>query len=247
MKKRNYGFTLAEVMIALGIVSVVAALTLPGLFLGLRKNVISVSLSRAIEQIEYSAQNIFHALNDYNEEHDIFSNTDILYPIVMKEIITTPVANEDAYIFTADTFDETIRAYFGCTKIAENGKTYADKFKDFDGGDVGGDYSAEVKGYLDASKVYRFAKNNIDMYAVNIEPANVNSQDSDILFICIDTNGYSEKPNRFGKDLFAFKLRNDGRVIPYGDPDNCVKGNVKDGISCSARIIMDSFKVEYDN
>lgn len=44
------GFTLAEVLITLGIIGVVAAITIPGLITAYKKHVIASSLKRAVSQ-----------------------------------------------------------------------------------------------------------------------------------------------------------------------------------------------------
>ena len=45
------GFTLAEVLITLGIIGVVAAITIPGLITAYKKHVIASSLKRAVSSI----------------------------------------------------------------------------------------------------------------------------------------------------------------------------------------------------
>ena len=54
MKKILKGFTLAEVLITLGIVGVIAALTLPGLSLNVQNQQIGPALAKAINTLEYA-------------------------------------------------------------------------------------------------------------------------------------------------------------------------------------------------
>ncbi len=62
MKKK--GFTLAEALVALGIIGVVAAILMPQLALGVQKKQAGALLAKAYAQIEQGMQNYVQAYND---------------------------------------------------------------------------------------------------------------------------------------------------------------------------------------
>ena len=78
-----------------------------------------------------------------------------------------------------------------------------------------------------------------------------NSDFSDWLFITIDINGINKKPNRWGHDLFTFRVEGNGKLIPLADPkgDNFFKNkatycsktanNNRNGIACAYYAIND--------
>ena len=77
--------------------------------------------------------------------------------------------------------------------------------------------------------------------------------------IHVDVNG-KNKPNTFGRDIFAFYMGNDGILYPYGGMDfsifyrgndsmywksTCSDTNKVTGLECTARLIENGFKVDY--
>lgn len=66
--KNKYGFTLAEVLITLGIIGVVAALTMPGMIINHQKKVVAESVKKAyseLNQVLYMAQNDHGMISDW--------------------------------------------------------------------------------------------------------------------------------------------------------------------------------------
>ena len=71
--------------------------------------------------------------------------------------------------------------------------------------------------------------------------------------IIVDINGTQTNPNRFGEDTFMFYINNNGQVRPYGDTYTaqninkyCEKGKqTGSGSMCAARIIKDGWKINY--
>ena len=74
------------------------------------------------------------------------------------------------------------------------------------------------------------------------------------------------KPNKKGRDIFAFGLTTKGKLVPAGTKkvqeftanvtndlgssvplaeDGCKDGNITNGWSCTARVIQDGFKINY--
>lgn len=75
--KKKHGFTLVEVLITLGIIGVVAAMTIPGLMTAYKKHVIASSLKKGISAINQAikqseAENGEMETWDKSTTHDIF-------------------------------------------------------------------------------------------------------------------------------------------------------------------------------
>ena len=77
--------------------------------------------------------------------------------------------------------------------------------------------------------------------------------------IYVDVNG-KNKPNTFGRDIFAFYMGNDGILYPYGGIDESIFFRGDDsvtwhtrcsdtkkitGTECTARLVENGFKVDY--
>jgi hypothetical protein len=59
--------------------------------------------------------------------------------------------------------------------------------------------------------------------------------------IYIDTNGWGTKPNVTGKDIFSFKMQNDGKLIPnIGSADSPIESGAK-----AQEIIEAGFRINY--
>lgn len=65
--------------------------------------------------------------------------------------------------------------------------------------------------------------------------------DSHVMQIYIDVNG-KRKPNQFGRDVFVFELRKDGRLYTIGNSNDCP--GVAD-FACAARIMENGWKMDY--
>ena len=79
----NLGFTLAEVLITLGIIGVIVALTLPHLILNYRNQVVETKLKKIysiMNQAIALSEDINGNLEDWNFENPEFLNTYIVIP-----------------------------------------------------------------------------------------------------------------------------------------------------------------------
>lgn len=63
-QKLKFGFTLAEVLVALAIIGVVAALTIPQLVKTINKDKAGSTLGKTVQQIELGCQNMIQAYNN---------------------------------------------------------------------------------------------------------------------------------------------------------------------------------------
>ncbi len=248
MKKISNGFTLIELLITMGIIGVVAALTIPGLVANFSKSNTGNTLARTVEQIELGCRKIIETANmEYVENGG--SPTDTLGGISLDDIphAETSASGSDSF---AEAIDDVAPSYWALselnitdaesTAIGTDSKTYK--------GDTQSAYTSDISG----SKKYKFAKIPANVYIKNTcssaSDEDLSDPDFVIAKVFIDVNGYDKGKNAFGKDLFLFELHNDGKLIPYGKDTyetDCVKGNITDGYACSARVMADGWKVNY--
>lgn len=221
MKK---AFTLAEVLITLGIIGVVAALTIPTLVNNYRKKQFETGLKK-----EYSV--LLQALDMYKQDNE------------------TPLKKEDTdqshgefknkikpYLkILVDCGDEQAGNYEA--KCVQNGYYTQDKkytYKTYSGNIANEDLFDDGQIILNDGSHLLFE----------------NVGNSGAVFVSIDVNGYNKLPNKWGEDVFTFQLMNDGKLLPmgaegtiYADENTfCSKtsSNRFNGIACANRAIYDS-------
>lgn len=221
MKK---AFTLVEVLITLGIIGVVAALTIPTLVNNYRKKQFETGLKK-----EYSV--LLQALDMYKQDNE------------------TPLKKEDTdqshgefknkikpYLkILVDCGDEQAGKYEA--KCVQNGYYTQDKkytYKTYSGNIANEDLFDDGQIILNDGSHLLFE----------------NVGNSGAVFVSIDVNGYNKLPNKWGEDVFTFQLMNDGKLLPmgaegtiYADEDTfCSKtsSNRFNGIACANRAIYDS-------
>ena len=185
--QRKIAFTLAEVLITLGIIGVVAAMTMPSLINDKQNKELEVQFKKSYSEAAQVTQRL------YAEEG-----------ISMPEY-SRSVGSVNALV-------KFLSYYKGATKVSDF--TYSDhddesgyntpyKLYPFSGNshtkpicDISG-YRTEVGGR---------------MFLINDNPTG-NNQNGPVL--CIDVNG-KKLPNRYGKDFFLFVFTTDGTLIPMG-------------------------------
>lgn len=218
MKK---AFTLAEVLITLGIIGVVAALTIPTLVNNYRKKQFETGLKK-----EYSV--LLQALDMYKQDNE------------------TPLKKEDCATHAA--FKKAIQPYLkvlvDCGNANDNGagkclKTAYEAnnptYKTFSGNPA-----REIlfdDGQLILNDGSQLFFENSGGYKAPV-------------YVSIDVNGYNKLPNKWGEDLFTFQLMDDGKLLPMGaegtfynsEETYCNKTSTSaiNGIACANRAIYDS-------
>lgn len=185
--KNEYAFTLAEVLITLGIIGVVAAMSLPALInhkqtkelqVGLEKGY--SMLSQVVQMINYGEGQTFNHKNyPWKTTADVF----------------------DKYLTSAKACEQSCLIYKGNDKDEEGNPTGSYNF---------GNYrtynkKATVNGafFDDAQFLLR---NGMTLYI----------EDSIFLGISIDVNGMYKGPNLWGHDLFTFQVMDNGKLMPMG-------------------------------
>ena len=246
---RKIGFTIAESLITLAIIGIVATLILPVFTSKYRKQVYSASLSSAVSNFDNAMSLLMtnecvdsllntKAWNSiYSDgEYSLDATSDaVKIKAFMSEISKTLPING----YTTDT------AYYKTLAAPTSSITVS--------------FGAPVRFKAKSGVEYM-------IYIVDVKKSNEKSE-SDIVAqggnytnqaaeVYIDINGEAS-PNVIGRDYFRFELGTDGHLYPYGGLDwyvynnktyespktKCV--NDKNGYYCAAYLAEDGYKMDY--
>ena len=225
-------FTLAEVLITLGIIGVVAAMTMPSLIQNYQRHVWLTQLKKSYSVLT----NGFKAMLAED-------NVDFLYDTSLFNSIK-PVNENGAYcsLNNNDTltrsdckdFFEKFKQYFPNSVYVEIVNTYKNKNKkeeisfhyyNMDGGS----YRANHTYYLQFPDGVMMV-GTFDKYPSETEGelSSIRSKNGKLLYkagdIRIDVNG-KKPPNAYGKDIYLFVLSSDGTLYPYYGLDYAIYVN----------------------
>lgn len=191
--KSQLAFTLAEILITLGIIGVVAAITMPVLIQNAKNKELQVQFKKTYSEFSQATQKFY-------------ADEGVSFPEYSRDVGSVEALKYflKNYFKGATVTDRTIWGGAGVngnpdksnySPLTFNGTTKAYQVCDISG------LRSELGG--------RFV-------AINDPPA-ASSDNGPIL--CIDINGY-KAPNRAGKDYFLFLFTVDGSLIPMGAAHN---------------------------
>ena len=217
-------FTLAEVLITLGIIGVVAALTLPALITNTQNKQLEAGLKKAYSTLSQTLK-MYEQENGYPATPSSIGRQE-LKPILMKYLNTvrdcgtgstgdveSACIPNNAYVTNPDDKKEIYKTYNGNNNI-------------------------EMAAFDDGQFIIN------DGMLVLIE----NSGSATRVYISVDVNGYNKKPNRLGQDLFMFQINNDGHLLPMGAEGtdrygetycSTASNSTMNGASCTAKALHD--------
>lgn len=224
MWSKNIAFTLAEVLITLGIIGVVAALTIPGLLTEYQKKATSTKLQRAISVINQAYKSSFDDLGDA----DVKSIFDM---------------GPEEYVKTY--WEPYIKISTLCLDYKTCGYSSLAPLKNPDG-------SPNTSNII--VKRSRIGLLTMDGFLYIIFTSAWNGDDKDFTspsnYIWLDLNG-SERPNKVGHDVFMLTRIQDKGVVPMGYRQsqqeinkNCSKKG--SGYYCAEKIKRAGWKIEKD-
>lgn len=232
----RWGFTLAEVLITLGIIGVVAALTIPTLVNNYQKKVYVTKLQKAI-----SVLNNGFKLMMANEGVNYINQTE-LYSCRANMGLVGPNESERACIYSH------LSKYF---KIVDYTKTT--------------DHSAAGEVYYPFGSIQTLSGrtwSKLASMAYTSATFSFKSPDNIVYHLgfsyamnLIDVNG-SSGPNQIGRDIFFLKMdRETGAFTTYGNDTWDNESNTNDycgdnitnqaGYGCAARIMAEGWKMNY--
>ena len=187
-QSRKFGFTLAEVLITLGIIGVVAAMTLPALIQNNNAKALHTALLKNYSVLQSALQKA-----SYEQGQTI--TPAILSPQGLKKLLMKELnAVKDCGAQSCVSYSRGENNDGEMSdKIIKNYKTYNNKIvmtTHFDDGQ------------------FMLADGSIWMLE--------NMINSTRIYITIDINGPNKKPNKWGHDLFTFQIVSSGKVLPMG-------------------------------
>ncbi|MBQ8460402.1 type II secretion system protein [bacterium] len=243
-KEKTFAFTLAEILITLGIIGVVAAMTIPTLISNYQKKVWTHQLQHSYALL---TQGFRRMLADDNTTS--LGQTEVFLSIAGEEDPDMGGYNCD---FTMETdsnnckdFYTNLRKYF---KIAD--------IKNFKSSDNYGWYFLNGNPHFDFSLYTYSAIVLMDGTMIVVPNFSSKVRPYGIGNFYIDVNGV-KKPNKYGRDLFEFYLGDDGILYPRGSKsddeywkttaseyEKCENDGVSYGFGCAGRI-MEEGKMNY--
>ena len=215
------GFTLAEVLITLGIIGVVAAITIPGLITAHQKHVVETKLEKAVS----SLNQVIRLSEDENGQMENWDKT-----LPHKEFI-------DRYFRPYMKIMQLCNPVKDCGYKTGGSSTWKSMNGSY-GNYAGANYRGRTPMLAMDGIVYTFNFLN-DGGAVEV--------DNDKTII-IDINSY-QGPNQFGKDVFfLYRVEEADSIIPYGAnktkkeiQNDCSKTGT--GMYCAALIRENGWKI----
>ena len=181
------GFTLAEVLVALAIVGILAAVTLPAIQASLKKSAVGPSLMKIIGNLE-NANRLILQEKDTDSLSSLCGNN-YLGCISKKASLSKLYNQNEGPTFNED-FDGTNSkkySYKGPVYVSDDGVTYA---------------NYQYEGVHTSSN--GIANNLKDKYEGNY------------YLILVDINGIKGSPNVMGKDIFSLMVDGSGIVLAQG-------------------------------
>lgn len=216
-------FTLAEVLITLGTIGIVAAMTLPALITKKQTKELEVGLKKGYATVSTVLQMMAYEegkVNSYsNYGYDEFA------PVFDKYLVSAKACPDEGSCFLVVRGEDTDESGTNVGFDFADYKTYNKKAK------VSGDYMDDGQFLL---------RNGMAIYIEN----NLNR-----IFISIDVNGMYKKPNLWGHDLFTFQLLDNGKLLPMGadgtsfdEDDYCstTSSSKQNGIACTNKALNDA-------
>lgn len=216
------GFTLAEVLITLGVIGIVAAMTLPALITRNQNKALEESLKK-----NYSV--ILQAFDMYQAEHGKRLRPEILGGGNEATGLKAQIMPYFNTIADCGLYSNNHPACIPYTGTSNN------PYKTFNG------HPAGLTLFDDGQFVLA------DGSLILIE----NTRTNPYIYLTVDVNGRNKTPNKWGHDLFSFQIMNDRQILPVGAPGTGYsKKNVycsitstadRNGIGCTYYAINDKF------
>lgn len=230
---KKFGFTLAEVLITLAVIGVIARVTLPALQTNVQKHQVGPALAKAINSLENANQLALQQTGartlDQIPLSSGASNTNY-FENAIKDILTYTKVNRTQTYRSSD---------FKTLVAAVNNKAYGYQTKDgimyFRAPDPTTPRSLGSTGHLPPTYAGKY------------------------YIVYVDINGQGKKPNALGKDLFLLWVDLKGSVIPYGGTaykaytnsssvlwESGCKKNITNADACAGSIADNGYKVIYN-
>ena len=222
-------FTLAEVLITLGVIGIVAAMTMPSLIANYQKKVWVNQLKKSVSVLEQGFQKMLA-----DDGVDDLADTNVWSYLDTTVVSPTAGVAGECYLYydynsvpSCTLFFNQWKKYFNIIDISQTPYDYTHNYLNSNyGEDMSSNYFFKFADGLWLSGQI-FSPKGTDIRAT----------------LWIDVNG-EKRPNMFGRDVFTFGLDRTGKFILYGDSNNCKTGDV-DGSNCLKRIVENGWVMDY--
>lgn len=243
---KKIGFTIAESIITMAIIGVVAALTIPPLTTNYRKQAYTCTLSAAVSNFEKAMSTLI-----LKEDVDDLLDTQAWKNAELS--LSSTSTKEKINKFTTD---------IGKTLKISTVKTNLLQYKPLSAPNSNPNlsYGSPVRFTTKNGYEYQIFISNISKIGV-YESEQEMIDDGCSYFnkageVGIDVNG-EKGPNIVGRDYFRFELSNNGHLYPFGGNDYCAHNDVEytdvtekcvtdlDGSYCAAHLMQNGYKMDY--
>ena len=218
MANKIFGFTLAEVLVTLGIIGVVSALTIPTFVRNHQKQVYVAQLKKAYSIIAQAADLAFNDTNAVTLAETKYNRSEDEYGLNFMQ----------TYFKVANVCEDSSTPCFAENYKTLNGQTFRGIGKRWTSVSLANGMSIQMWGMLS------------DHHYGDIIHHGYSA-------IYVDING-PEGPNVVGRDLFYLELYSDGKLDDgyYNDKsDFCDGEDVTYGLGCLDKIINAGWKMDY--
>lgn len=196
--RSKQAFTLAEVLITLGIIGVVAALTLPSLINRTKNRELHTAFLKTFSELNQVAQKYYADMGETVTDTSFATKTNLANELMTKyykgstKITSNGMGTDDG--------NGNFLAFYSIRTL--NGKAYSG------GANSQGKNSSFI---CDNSPFYQTASGALFIFNDGVATENQNGP-----VVCVDING-KKGPNRYGMDYFLFAFTKNGNVVPMGD------------------------------
>ncbi len=186
LRGKETGFTLAEVLITIGIIGLVAAMTLPALINNNRNKALETAFKKNYSAIS-QALNMYYAQNGERLTPE-YVGAQELKPILIKYM---NVLHDCGFGYLDS----------ACIPNSSDETKISKVYKNFNGTNT-----IDLNPMDDG----QFILNDGSLILLE------NPSAGGSLYISVDVNGYLKNPNRLGQDLFMFQIDAKGNLLPMG-------------------------------
>lgn len=228
---KKYAFTLAEVLITLSIIGIVAAMTLPSLVNKVKYKELETALNKNYSILQQALQraqiDTGEVIRPANYQNTGGSARAPIKQLLLKYIIKA----KDCGTGTEQGACVENTGLSGSENVKEIYRNYNNKNGIY--------YYLMDDGQFITSDGTLFLIENSATSTSSVLP----------IYITVDVNGIKKRPNRWGYDLFTFELTNSGKLLPMGAEGTkytdmstyCSATNTgkENGIACTYKALTD--------